>query len=128
MKKKSIVPSDHRVKYDKWHYSLAIESGGYLFVSGCTGAGPDGVVSADIKEQFRQAFRNVGAALSEAGLSFADVVEIVSYHIDLRQHFQDFALIKDEFVGEPYPAWTAVGVSDLAANGALVEVKVTARV
>ena len=128
MKKKAIVPDDYRVKYDRWHFSPAVESGGFLFVSGCTGAGPDGAVSGDIIEQFRQAFRNVEVALVEAGLSFADVVEIVSYHVELEKHFTEFVLVKDEFVGEPYPAWTAVGVSALAADGALVEVKVTAKV
>jgi enamine deaminase RidA (YjgF/YER057c/UK114 family) len=127
MKKKPIVPEAQRAKYDRWHFSPAIESGGFLFVSGCTGAGPDGSVSDDVTEQFRQAFRNVEAALAEADLSYDDVVEMVTYHVDLEEHFEDFVLVKDEFVGEPYPAWTAVGVSALAADGALVEVKVTAR-
>jgi len=35
--------------------------------------------------------------------------------------------VKDGFCKEPYPAWTAVGVSELAF-GALVEIKVTARI
>ena len=128
LKKKSIVPSDFRMKYDKWHFSPAIESGGFLFVSGCTGARPDGTVSENVTEQFRQAFRNVEASLGEAGLAYSDVVELVSYHVELEEHFQEFVLVKDEFVGEPYPAWTAVGVSGLAADGALVEIKVTAKV
>jgi enamine deaminase RidA (YjgF/YER057c/UK114 family) len=34
--------------------------------------------------------------------------------------------VKDGYVKEPYPAWTAVGVAELAF-GALVEIKVTAR-
>jgi enamine deaminase RidA (YjgF/YER057c/UK114 family) len=33
--------------------------------------------------------------------------------------------VKDAFVKEPYPAWTAIGVAELAF-GALVEIKVTA--
>jgi enamine deaminase RidA (YjgF/YER057c/UK114 family) len=127
LKKKSIVPDDYRVKYDRWHYSPAVESAGFLFVSGCTGAGPDGTVSENVGNQFRQAFRNVEASLVEAGLTYSDVVELVSYHVEMKEHFQEFILIKDEFIGEPYPAWTAVGVSDLAAEGALVEIKVTAK-
>ena len=127
MKAEPIVPAEFRAKYDRWHFSPAVESGGFLFVSGCTGATPDGSVSADVREQFKQAFRNVEVALAEAGLSYVDVVEIVSYHVELEEHFKEFLLVKDEFVGEPYPAWTAVGVSSLAADGALVEVKVTAR-
>jgi enamine deaminase RidA (YjgF/YER057c/UK114 family) len=127
MKKKPVVPDGFRVKYDKWHFSPAVESGGFLFVAGCTGAGPDGTISKDVREQFRRAFRNVEATLAEAGLSYADVVEMVSYHVDLQEHFEEFFHVKDEFVHEPYPTWTAVGVSSLVADGAVVEVKVTAR-
>ena len=35
--------------------------------------------------------------------------------------------VKDEFVRTPYPAWTAVGVTELARPNGLIEVKVTAR-
>jgi enamine deaminase RidA (YjgF/YER057c/UK114 family) len=128
LKMKSIVPDDYREKYDKWHFSPAVESGGFLFVSGCTGARPDGTVSENVKEQFRQVFRNVGASLGVAGLTYSDVVELVSYHLEMEKHFHEFIFVKDEFVGEPYPAWTAVGVSGLAADGALVEMKATAKV
>ena len=128
MKKKSIIPTEQNAKYDKWHFSPAIESGGFLFVSGCTGTKPDGTISTDIKEQFRQAFKNVEMSLIEAGLTFSDIVELTTYHIGLEKHFQDFILIKDEFIGEPYPAWTAVGVSELAADDAEIEIKVTAKI
>lgn len=127
MKRKPVIPSDFRVKYDRWHFSPAIESGGFLFVSGCTGAAPDGSISSDVREQFRQAFKTVEMSLEEAGLTYSDVVEIVSYHVDLKTHMQDFFLVKDEFIGEPYPAWTVLGVSDLITDGALVEIKVTAK-
>ena len=127
MDKKSIVPAVWSSKYDIWHFSPAVESGGFLFVSGCTGTRPDGTISADVREQTRQAFKTIEMSLVEAGASMADVVEIVSYHVGLEEHFDDFCQVKDEFIGEPYPAWTAVGVSGLAANGAVIEVKVTAK-
>ena len=66
-------------------------------------------------------------ALVEAGLSFSDVVEMVTYHIGLEGHFHDVVRIKDEFIDEPYPTWTAIGVSELAADGAVVEIKVIAK-
>jgi enamine deaminase RidA (YjgF/YER057c/UK114 family) len=127
LKKKSIIPSDVSAKYDKWHFSPAVESGGFVFVSGCTGTRPDGTNSKDIKEQFRQAFRAVEMSLIEAEVTLSDVVEIVTYHVGLKDHFRDFVLIKDEFIKEPYPAWTAIGVSELAADGAVIEIKVTAK-
>jgi enamine deaminase RidA (YjgF/YER057c/UK114 family) len=35
--------------------------------------------------------------------------------------------VKDRYVEAPYPAWTAIGVVELAVSGALVEIRVTAR-
>ena len=81
LKKKSIIPTEQNAKYDKWHFSPAVESGGFLFVSGCTGTKPDGTISTDIREQFRQAFKNVEMSLTEAGLTFSDVVDMTTYHI-----------------------------------------------
>lgn len=127
MNKKKIIPSEMSEKYTKWHFSPAIESEDFLFVSGCTGTRLDGTNSSDVKEQFRQAFETVEIILTKAGLSFSDVVEMTSFHINLREHFRKFMLVKDEFIGEPYPAWTAVGVSELAADDAMIEIKVIAK-
>lgn len=127
MKNTPIIPSDLRVKYDRWHFSPAMASGGFLFVSGCTGTRPDGTNSKDVKEQFEQAFRTIEKTLAEADLTFADVVEMTTYHVGLKVHFSEFVQVKDEFIKEPYPAWTAIGVSELAADGALIEIKVTAK-
>ena len=127
MKTKAIVPSDLSARYHQWHFSPAVESEGFLFVSGCTGTRPDGTNSKDVKEQFRQAFKTVEMSLVEAGLGFSNVVEMTTYHVGLRDHFEDFTRVKDEFIVEPYPAWTAIGVSELAADGAMIEIKVTAR-
>jgi enamine deaminase RidA (YjgF/YER057c/UK114 family) len=128
LKAKPIIPSDVRAKYDRWHFSPAVESGGFVFVSGCTGTRPDGTNSEDVREQFRQAFRTVEMSLKEAKLAFSDVVEMTTYHVGLQEHFEEFVAVKDEFIKEPYPAWTAIGVSELAADGAVIEIKVTARV
>ena len=125
--KKSIAPSDLKGYYLDWHFSPAIESGGFIFVSGCTGTMPDGSVSADFVEQVRQAFRKVEKSLLEASLTFDDVVEMTTYHVGLRRQLADFRRVKDEFMVEPYPAWTAIGVSELAVEGALVEIRVIAK-
>ena len=128
MDKKIIAPSELRGYYVDWHFSPAIESGGFVFVSGCTGTMPDGTVSPDVVEQFRQSLGKIEMSLTEAGLTFSDVVEMTTYHVGIRSQLEDFRRIKDEFLAEPYPAWTAIGVSELAVEGALIEIRVTARV
>jgi len=35
--------------------------------------------------------------------------------------------VKDEYVSSPYPAWTAIGVTELITEGTIVEVRVIAR-
>ncbi|MCG8568958.1 MAG: RidA family protein [Spirochaetes bacterium] len=127
MDKKAVIPDDIRSKYDKWHFSPAIESGGFLFVSGCTGTRLNGTISSDHEEQFRQAFETVQKSLVKAGLSYSDVVEMTTYHVGLKNNLEVFKQVKDEYIGEPYPAWTAVGVTELAVEGAVIEIQVTAK-
>ncbi len=77
-------------------------------------------------EQFEQAFVYLGLYLEAAGASLEDVVELTSYHVDLRQHLNVFMAAKDRHLVAPYPAWSAVGVAQLITEGALVEIRVIA--
>jgi enamine deaminase RidA (YjgF/YER057c/UK114 family) len=56
-------------------------------------------VPDDPAEQFTQAFENLGALLAEAGLTFADVVEMTSHHIGLHAHLPVFLTVKDSRPG-----------------------------
>lgn len=124
---KIVVPEWMRPMYDAHHFTPAVIDGEHLRCSGMIGMRPDMSVPDDPRAQFTQAFSNLEGLLTEAGLTFADVVEITSYHVGLQQHVQIFGEVKDEFVAAPYPAWTAVGVTELAMPGALVEIQITAR-
>ena len=68
----------------------------------------------------------MGRILEAAGLGFDDVLELTTFHVGLRDHLRAFLAVKDEFLQAPWPAWTAIGVSELAVPGARVEIKVTA--
>jgi enamine deaminase RidA (YjgF/YER057c/UK114 family) len=120
-----VIPKGMQGSYEQLHFAPAVRDGDRLFCSGQIGSGPDGKVSADPEAQFTQAFENVKTVLAEAGASFADVVEMTTFHVGFSQHIAAFMGVKDRYVAAPYPAWTAIGVSELAFGG-LVEVKVTA--
>ncbi|WP_245819056.1 RidA family protein [Marivita hallyeonensis] len=107
--------------------SPAIRSGDLLFVTGMTGSLPDGTMPNEPEQQFTKAFDKIAEVLRAAGLDFGHVVDMTSYHVGIRTHFDCFASVRNRYVVEPYPAWTAVGVAELRRSGALVEVKVTAR-
>lgn len=112
---------------EDWHLSPVLLSGDFAFLSGQTGCRADGTVAPDPEQQFRDAFTFLKANLSAAGLSFDDVVEMTTYHVDLRKHLAVFVKVKDEHIGAPYPAWTAIGVTELITEGTLVEIRIIAR-
>jgi enamine deaminase RidA (YjgF/YER057c/UK114 family) len=113
--------------YDHFHFAPAVKDGNRLFCSGVIGTGADGKVSADPETQFTQAFEGVKSVLETAGASFGDVVEITSFHVGVQKHLDTFMRVRDRYVREPYPAWTAIGIAELAVPGGLVEIKVIAR-
>ena len=124
---KEVIPAWMKPIYDNYHFAPAVIDGDYLRCSGMIGLRPDLSVPEDPTAQFTLAFENLRGLLAEAGLTFANVTEMTTYHVGLRAHMQAFTAVKDKFMSAPYPAWTAVGISELASPGALVEIQVTAR-
>ena len=125
-KRRAVVPEGMERLHDQFHFAPAVRVGRTLYCSGQVGNGPDGRLDPDPSVQITAAFENVRRVLEEAGASFEDVVEMTTFHVGFAEHIGIFMQVKDGFVKEPYPAWTAVGVVELAF-GALVEIKVTAR-
>ena len=80
---------------------LPIRDGDHLRCSGLIGVGPDGTVAPDAEVQFRHAFERVAAVLAAAGLGFADIVEMTTFHVHLQTHWATFMKVKDEFVHAP---------------------------
>lgn len=122
-----IIPAWMKPIYDAYHFAPAVVDGDYLRCSGMIGLRPDLSVPEDPTAQFTLAFENLRNLLAEAGLTFANVTEMTSYHVGLQANMQAFLAVKDQFMSTPYAAWTAVGISELAVPGALVEIQVTAR-
>jgi reactive intermediate/imine deaminase len=114
--------------YDKeFPYSQAVRAGDLLILAGQCPVDAQGntVAAGDIRGQTRQVFENLKAVLAAAGLTLDDLVEIVSYHVDLAD-LHAMAEIKAEYLTREFPAWTAVGVTALAFPGQLLEIKATA--
>jgi enamine deaminase RidA (YjgF/YER057c/UK114 family) len=98
-----------------------------LFISGQVGRDENLHVVEGKEAQFIQAFENVKKVLAAAGATMDDVIDMVSYHTDLRD-LPLFIQVRDRYVTNPahYPAWTALGVSALAMPGLTAEIKCTA--
>lgn len=114
--------------YDKeYQYSQAVRAGNLVILAGqCPVDAQGNVVAAgDIRGQTRQVFENMKAVLTAAGLTLDDVVEIVSYHVNMEE-LHGMAEVKAEYLTRDFPAWTAVGVTTLAFPGQLLEIKAIA--
>jgi len=123
----AVVTDSGQFVYDNFHFSEATKSNGFLLCSGVIGTGDKGKLPEDIKEEFRNAWRGLGRILAECNLGYGDIVEYTSYHVDLHTYMADFMSVRDEFLSAPWPAWTAIGITELAIPGAHVEIRVTAK-
>lgn len=111
---------------EAWHMSPAIETHGLLLLSGQTGVHPDGTISSDPETQIRDAFRFLAMNLGAAELGFEDIVEMTTYHVGLHTYLDTFIRVKDELIRTPYPAWTAIGITDLWTPGSIIEIRAIA--
>ena len=106
-------------------YSRAVVSGPWVFMSGTTGFDYKSMTIADnVVDQAEQCFRNVGAVLEQAGVSFADVVRI-TYLVTRREDFEPIWPVLQRYLGEVRPACTVI-VAGLLDPRMLIEVEVTA--
>jgi enamine deaminase RidA (YjgF/YER057c/UK114 family) len=107
-------------------FSRAVVDGEWIFVSGTTGYDYSTMtIAADVETQTRQAFRNIGAALEQAGASFDDIVR-VHYYLVNQQDFNKVAPIFSEFLSKARPAATAL-ICGLFEPAMKIEIEVTAR-
>ncbi len=107
-------------------YSLAIQSGDLVFISGqipldgATGK----LVDGDVTAQAGQSLENLKAILEAAGLSFDHVVKTTIFLTSMG----DFAAVNEvykAYVTEPYPARSTIAVAALPM-AAKVEIEMIA--
>ena len=123
-----IVPPGMRTIHEDYGYAPAVRVGNMLYCAGQVGRTPDLQVIAEPTLQFEACWANLGMVLAAAGCGFGDVVELVTYHVDLPLHFDAFKAVKNRLFPRGHATWTAIGVSALARPGLLVEIKATALV
>lgn len=106
-------------------YSRAVAQGPWVFVSGTTGFDYASMAIADgIAAQAEQCFKNIAAALAQAGASMADVVR-VHYIVPQAGEFELCWPVLQRWLGEVRPAATMICAGLLDAR-MRIEVEVTA--
>ncbi|MGQ0665041.1 MAG: RidA family protein [Pseudomonadota bacterium] len=107
-------------------YSRAVADGKWVFVSGTAGFDYKTMtISDDIVAQTEQAFRNIAAALEQAGSSMADVVRVVAF-LASAEEFKRAAPIFGKWFKGIRPANTTV-ICALVDPRMKIEIEVTAR-
>ena len=116
-----IVPAAARKTYENWHFAPAVRHNDIIFFSGVVGQGDSA------EDEFRSAWASLGDTLTEAGVGYEDIIDTTIYLVDLQKNAATMSKVKDEFIKEPYPASTWIGITELIIPGARAEIKVTAR-
>lgn len=126
MTRQVLIPPGLRDACEAAGMSPGIVSQNHVFMTGVTGAAADGSMPVSDDAQFNACFTKIGEVLAQADLTLRSVVEMTSYHVGLRAHFDAFDAVRRAHLSAPYPAWTAVEVAGLRREGAVVEIRVVA--
>ncbi len=121
-----IVPEKWQGAYD-FGYAPAIRVGEWVVISGIPASG-----EGTYEDKVRRMYERAEELLTASGATWADVVELTSFHLESKDsaqfgaEFGKYMPIHKEFLGDHRPAWTAVGTTALLSPSAVVETKFVA--
>lgn len=98
-------------------YNQAIQTGDMLFISGQIAINPenDHLLVGDIEVETHQVMKNLEAILTEAGMTFSNVVKTSIFLSDM-SHFAQVNEIYHTYFSGDYPARETVAVLGLPKN------------
>ncbi|BCW89492.1 hypothetical protein sos41_26580 [Alphaproteobacteria bacterium SO-S41] len=122
-----IMPENEKVRkiHEDWGFSEAVIAGDTAYLSGVVvGLRPG---ETDLETAYTRAFDQIGGILKRAGLSWDDVVEITSYHTDVKAQMEAMIAVKHRYIAAPFPAWTAIQIVRLIPDSGITEIRITAK-
>lgn len=123
---KIVYPPDARQRalQERIGWAESVTAGDMVYVSGVIAY----TLPADqgLEPAYTRAFTMLTAALQRAGVTWADVVEVRSYHTDPIAQLDAMAKVKKRYRASPDPAWSAVGTSALLMPTGITEIALVA--
>lgn len=134
------MPIESKILTDKaqplGNYPHVKRVGDFIFVSGTSSRRPDnshaGAVQdadghwhLDIREQTKAVLENIDALLKSAGASLADVVDVTTFLVDMKD-FKGYNEVYGTFFDHNGPTRTTVAVHQLPHPNLLIEIKAVA--
>ena len=114
-------PESARKTYTDCRLAPAVRHQDLIFFSGVVGEGESA------EEEFRSACASFEVTRAEAGIGYEDIIDTTLYIVDLQKNASTMAKVRNEFMKEPYPASTRIGITELVIPEARAEIKVIAR-
>ena len=112
--------------FSAYSHGVEVEPGArWLHISGQVGNRPDGEIPADLEAQTEQAWRNVLAVLSAAGMNSHDLVKVTGF-VTKQEAVPLYREVRDRLLDGAEPASTVVVVTGLAHPDWVVEIEAVA--
>jgi len=124
-----VMPAKPEVRrfFTEWGFAEAVIDGDRVWLSGVVAGLRKGETMADAEVAYDRAWKMLDDVLQRSGSSLDGVVDITTFHTDLPAQFEGFRKVKDRYIREPFPAWTAIDIDRLVPDSGLVEIKLVAR-
>jgi enamine deaminase RidA (YjgF/YER057c/UK114 family) len=97
----------------------------WVFTAGTPGLMPDGTYPHGITAQAEQAWKNILAILSEAGMGVRDLVKVTHYLVR-QEDIKEYVAVRARYLGDARPASMLLVVPGLVKPEILVEIEVIA--
>ena len=121
----SYVPPGTESAEDEMGMSPALRVGNLVWLSGVPVSSPQ--EGQSLEDAIDTTFSDIKSILEEAGLTWNDVVDLTTYHLDMEAQKELFLKVKSRYVTKkPYPSWTAIEVTCLWDETLVAEIKVVA--
>jgi len=126
--KQTLMPEDPEARafQEAVGFSDAVIHGDTIHLSGVVAAPQQGENS--LVPAYERAFARIDATLKRLGATWDDVLVFDTFHAGrMAAQLDDLVKVKNRYIKAPFPAWTAVGVTELYEPTAVTEIKLTLR-